>query len=68
MTKVIFIKDYNYYLHNMHHKKGDIVEAFIRHGGYVINHIYFGMNSEVMSLADWREQQINNILYDDIEG
>ena len=61
-VKVIFIKDYNYYLNRTTYKKGDITDAVIKHGGYLVDNIYFGVNDEVISLADWREQQINDIL------
>ena len=64
MIKVIFLKDYSYYLNRMSYKKGDIADAVIKHGGYLVDNIYFGINDEVMSLADWRERQINSILDD----
>ena len=71
MTKVIFTKDYEHYditnLYHMKYNKGAIAKAHIIDGGYVIDHIWFGGDT-VITLSEYREQQINDILYDDIEG
>ena len=68
MTKIIFIRDYSRYLYNIDYKKGDIVEAILKtHGNYsyyIMDHVpdLILDSDTVMSLANWREQQINDIL------
>ena len=63
-VKVIFLKDYKF---RISYFVGDIAEAFVRDGGYMIDHVWLGYNT-CISLSEYRERQINDILYDDIEG
>lgn len=64
--KIICIRDTDY------HKIGDIIEAKIMNGNFIIkidhSMSYGPASGSYITLAEYRNKQINSIFYDDFEG